>query len=71
MEDQPSYRNSRGRHFIAKLYAMGIVPDAIIIKKSASLMKGPIVIEKTTCSLRLDIEMAQGIIVGLLKKINS
>lgn len=52
-----------GHHFVRKLYAMGIVPDAIIIKKSASLMKGPIVIEKDNMQFAIGYKMAQGIIV--------
>lgn len=57
-----------GHHFVRKLYAMGIVPDTIIIKKSASLMKGPIVIEKDNMQFAIGYRMAQGIIVEPIEK---
>lgn len=54
----------QGEHqFIDRLEAMGILPDTIIVKKSASLMKGPIIIEKGEMQLAMGYEMAQKILV--------
>jgi Fe2+ transport system protein FeoA len=54
----------QGDHqFIDRLEAMGILPDTTIVKKSASLMKGPIVIEKGEMQLAIGYEMAQKIMV--------
>lgn len=54
----------QGDHqFIDRLEAMGILPDTTIVKKSASLMKGPIVIEKGEMQLAIGYEMAQKILV--------
>ncbi len=52
-----------GRHFIDKLEAMGILPGTIIVKKTASLMKGPIVIEKGEMQFAIGYAMAQKIMV--------
>jgi DtxR family transcriptional regulator, Mn-dependent transcriptional regulator len=46
-----------------KLDAMGIVPGAIITKKSASLMQGPIVLAKGATQVAIGYEMARHIIV--------
>jgi len=52
-----------GRHFVGKLEAMGIIPGTIIVKKTASLMKGPIVIEKGEMQFAIGYAMAQKIMV--------
>lgn len=52
-----------GHHAIAKLEAMEIVPGTIIVKKSASLMKGPVVIKKGNMQLAIGYGLAQKIIV--------
>lgn len=52
-----------GLQVVGKLEAMGIVPGTIIVKKTASLMKGPIVIEKGEMQFAIGYAMAQGIIV--------
>lgn len=52
-----------GRYFISKLEAMGIVPGTTILKKTASLMKGPIVIEKGEMQFAIGYAMAQKIII--------
>lgn len=56
-----------GHQMVGKLEAMGIIPEAIIVKKSASLMKGPIVIEKDGSQFAIGYEMAQGIMVEPLE----
>lgn len=48
---------------IKMLKSMGIIPDAIIIKKSAILAEGPIVIEKGSMQFAVGYEMARNIIV--------
>lgn len=50
-----------------KLEAMGIIPGTAIVKKSASFMKGPIVIEKGTMQVAIGFQTAQKIIVRPLK----
>ncbi|HPR92609.1 MAG TPA: FeoA family protein [Syntrophomonadaceae bacterium] len=52
-----------GHQFVGKLEVMGVVPGTIIIKKSASLMKGPIVIEKGETQFAIGYSMAQRIMV--------
>ena len=52
-----------GHHFVGKLETMGVVPGTIIIKKSASLMKGPIVIVKGETQFAIGYSMAQKIMV--------
>lgn len=52
-----------GHQFVGKLEAMGILPGTIIVKKTASLMKGPIVIEKGEMQFAIGYAMAQKIIV--------
>lgn len=46
-----------------KLEAMGILHGTVIIKKSASFMKGPVVIEKDKMKIALGYCTAQKIIV--------
>jgi Fe2+ transport system protein FeoA len=48
---------------ISKLEAMGIVPGAVITKKSAIPAKGPIIIEKDLIQLAIGYNMAKKIIV--------
>ena len=52
-----------GHQFVGKLEMMGVVPGTIILKKSASLMKGPIVIEKGETHFAIGYSMAQKIMV--------
>lgn len=52
-----------GHQYADKLEAMEIIPGAIIIKKSASLMKGPIIIEKGNAQFAIGYGMAKKIIV--------
>ena len=52
-----------GHQFVDKLEEMGIVPGTIIVKKAASFMKGPIVIEKNEMQFAIGFSMAQRIIV--------
>lgn len=48
---------------ISKLEAMGIIPGAVITKKSAIIAKGPIVIEKGLIQFAIGYDMARKIIV--------
>jgi Fe2+ transport system protein FeoA len=47
----------------SKLEAMGIIPGAIITKKSAIISKGPIIIEKDFIQFAIGYDTAQKIIV--------
>lgn len=47
-----------GRQIIGKLKAMGIMPGTVIVKKSASMMKGPVVIEIGATQLAIGYGMA-------------
>lgn len=57
-----------GLQFTGRLYAMGIVPGTIIVKKTAGLMKGPIVIEKGEMQFAIGYGMAQRIMVEPIEK---
>lgn len=57
-----------GHRFAGKLEAMGIVPGAMIRKKSAALMKGPIIIEKGETQFAIGYAMAQKIMVEPIDK---
>ncbi len=46
-----------------KLLAMGIIPGAVITKKSAIPAKGPIILEKDRVQFAIGYNMAQNIIV--------
>lgn len=46
-----------------RLAAMGIIPGAVITKRSASAMKGPVVIEKNGKQLAVGFHMARMILV--------
>jgi ferrous iron transport protein A len=50
-------------HFAEKLAAMGITPGTVICKKSDSILRGPIVIEKGPVQIAIGYGMAQRIIV--------
>ncbi len=52
-----------GHKIVGKLEAMGIVPGATVVKKSASIMKGPIVIEKAGMQFAIGYPMAEKIII--------
>ncbi|HHX95279.1 MAG TPA: ferrous iron transport protein A [Clostridia bacterium] len=52
-----------GQQFYKKLEAMEIIPGTVILKKSATLMKGPIVIEIGNNQFAIGYGMAQRIIV--------
>lgn len=52
-----------GPTFIAKLDAMEIVPGTILKKKTSTLRRGPLVIERGKHQLALGYKMAQKIIV--------
>lgn len=52
-----------GPQFVSKLEAMGIRSGTVIVKKSASLLKGPIVIEKGATQFAIGYNMAERIIV--------
>lgn len=52
-----------GHELVSRLESMGIIPGTIITRKTASLMKGPIVVEKGETQLAIGYGMAQGIIV--------
>lgn len=48
---------------ISKLEAMGIIPGAVITKKSAILARGPVIIEKGLMQFAIGYNIAQKIIV--------
>lgn len=48
---------------LGKLEAMGIVSGTTVFKKSASIMHGPIILEKGTMQIAIGYEMAKGILV--------
>jgi Fe2+ transport system protein FeoA len=48
---------------VNKLEAMGIIPDAVITKKSAIPAKGPVIIERGSAQFAIGYEIAQKIIV--------
>lgn len=52
-----------GSSRIGKLEAMGIVAGAVIVKRSSTLMKGPIILEKGNMQVAIGYEMAKGIFV--------
>ncbi len=55
-----------GHHAVAKLEAMGIVPGALIVKKSASLLRGPIVVQKGALQLAIGYGLAKHVFVEAL-----
>jgi len=57
-----------GHQVVNKLEAMEIIPGSVIVKKSASLMKGPVVIEKGNMQFAIGYGMAKKILVEPLKK---
>lgn len=54
---------SGGAPFASKLSAMGIEPGSIILKKSNSFLRGPIVIQKGQVQIAIGYKMAQRIVV--------
>jgi len=48
---------------ISKLEAMGLIPGAVITKKSALPSKGPVILEKDRVQFAIGYDMAQRIIV--------
>ena len=52
-----------GQQLVAKLENMGIVPGVVVVKKSSSLMKGPVVLEREGSQFAVGYGMAQGIMV--------
>ena len=52
-----------GREMVGKLEAIGIVAGAVIVKKSAILARGPIVLEKGTVQFAIGYGMAKRILV--------
>jgi Fe2+ transport system protein FeoA len=54
----------------ARLRSMGIHPGTLIIKKSAILAKGPIVVEKGSMQFAVGYDMAENILVEPAKQKN-
>ena len=52
-----------GHQVVGKLEAMGIVAGTTIAKKSASLMRGPIVLQKGAMQIAIGFGLAKRIIV--------
>ena len=48
---------------VSRLNAMGIIPGTNIVKRSSSVMKGPVVLEKNGRQLAIGFRIAQNIIV--------
>lgn len=57
-----------GRSLAGRLGSMGIIPGAIIIKKSAFHSRGPIIVEIGTIQFALGYGMAKNIIVEPIKQ---
>jgi Fe2+ transport system protein FeoA len=58
---------SGGAALAGKLGSMGIMPGAIIEKKSSSLRRGPIVVGRGATELALAYSIAEGILVEPLR----
>jgi len=52
-----------GQLSIKKLEAMGIIPGSRIIKKSAALMHGPVVLQKGAVQVAIGFHLAKHVIV--------
>jgi ferrous iron transport protein A len=52
-----------GQQVIHRLEAMGITPGSSIVKKNASVMKGPLVVQKGSFQMAIGYGMAKKIIV--------
>jgi Fe2+ transport system protein FeoA len=52
------------RRTVDRLAAMGIAPGAVLVKKSAALMKGPVVVRKGGMELAISHGMALKIMVA-------
>jgi ferrous iron transport protein A len=57
-----------GQQFVSKLEAMGILRGSTIRKKSASLLRGPVVVEQGFSQLAIGYGIAKRIIVEPLDK---
>jgi ferrous iron transport protein A len=57
-----------GHRFTARLESMGIVPGAVIVKKSDTPLHGPVVLEKGAMRLAIGYGMARRIMVEPFKK---
>jgi DtxR family Mn-dependent transcriptional regulator len=55
---------SGGRQAVAKLDVMGITTGATIVKKSAAMMKGPVVVQRGATQVAISWSMAKKIIVA-------
>lgn len=53
---------------MGRLRAMGILPGSVIVKKSAIMAGGPIVVEKGSTQFAVGRDMAENIIVEPVKK---
>lgn len=56
-----------GEQFVGKLKAMGVIPGTVILKKTTTLMNGPIVLEKGSTQFAIGYEMARNILVEPLR----
>jgi len=56
---------------VRRMDSMGIIPGTEIIKKSSSVMKGPVVLEKNGKQLAVGFRMAQKIIVEPVRGISA
>jgi ferrous iron transport protein A len=52
-----------GRQLAGRLEAMGILPGAVIVKKSAAMMRGPVVVQKGGMNVAIGYGMARRIMV--------
>lgn len=57
-----------GRGIRSRLEAMGITPEAVIMKISAQLMRGPVIIKAGETELAIGFGMAKRIIVERIKE---
>ncbi len=52
-----------GQQAISRLEAMGMTPGSSILKKSASILRGPLVVQKGSLQMAIGYGMAKRIIV--------
>jgi len=52
-----------GELVVHRLEAMGITPGSVIVKKGASIMRGPLVVQKGSFQMAIGYGMAKKIIV--------
>jgi len=55
-----------GHQFTGKLESLGIVPNITIVKKSAGLMRGPIVLSKGAMQIAIGYGLAQRVMVSIV-----